>query len=205
MKIYYSPSSPFVRKVMVVAQELGVEERIERLKSAVHPIRHDVEIVGHNPLGQVPTFFTDDGEVLYDSAVICEYLDTTYGNGEFFPADPAIRWRALRDQALGDGMTNACLLIRYELTVREVAMQNSDWITGQRRKVEDGTRLLEATIADWQGRFDIGTLAFACALSYMDFRLPEIAWREKCPNTACWLDQLLQRPSLQQTWPSLPS
>jgi len=205
MKIFYSTSSPFVRKVMVVAHELGIADKIERMKSAVHPIRFDAGVVEHNPLGQVPTFFTDGDLVLYDSRVICEYLDDRFGRAEIFPKNSDLRWRALTDQVLADGMTSAALLIRYELTVRDEAMQNAAWVAGQRRKIEDGVRLLEATVREWRHRFDIGTIAVACSLSYLEFKLPEINWRSACPNVACWLDGVGQRPSLRKTVPVLPS
>ncbi|MFA5664529.1 glutathione S-transferase family protein [Castellaniella sp.] len=205
MKIYHSVSSPFVRKVMIVAMELGVDQKIERLSSAVHPIRIDANVVGHNPLGQVPTLLTDDGTVLYDSRVICEYLDATFGQGQLVPADPARRWVALRDQALADGILNAGLLVRYELTVREPAMQHADWTAGQRRKIEDGVRLLEATHESWAGRFDIGTIAIACALAYLDFRFADMGWRAMAPNAAQWLDRISERPSLAATRPAQPT
>src|SRR4051794_40691932 len=112
MKIYFSPASPYVRKVMVVAHELRLADRIERLPSAAGPVVRDATIRQHNPIGQVPTFFTDDGTVLYDSRVICEYLDD-FGGGTFFGSGPA-RWRNLTDAALGDGLLGAALLARYE-------------------------------------------------------------------------------------------
>src|SRR3954451_22246874 len=116
MKIFYSPASPYVRKVMVVAHELGLADRIERLPSAAGPVARDAAIREHNPLGQVPTFFTDDGAVLYDSRVICEYLDDL-GGGSFFGSGAA-RWRNLTDAALGDGLLGAALLARYEAVLR---------------------------------------------------------------------------------------
>lgn len=111
MKLFYSPTSPFVRKVMVVAHELGLADRLERLPSAAHPVNRDKSIISHNPLGQVPTLLTDDGQVLADSRVICEYLDDLAGGG-LFPKAGAARWRALVDQTLGDGLLGAALLAR---------------------------------------------------------------------------------------------
>ncbi|MFA7438954.1 glutathione S-transferase N-terminal domain-containing protein [Castellaniella sp.] len=201
MKIFHSVTSPFVRKVMAVAIELGVDQDIERLPSDVHPIRVDSTVAGHNPLGQVPTFFTADGTILYDSRVICEYLDTTYGQGRLFPADPAVRWVALRDQALADGMLTAGVLVRYELTIRDPALQNADWLAGQRRKLLEGVRQLESTFEHWAERFDIGTIAIACALGYLDFRFADLGWREIGPRTAQWQDQICERPSLATTRP----
>ena len=116
MKVYYSPASPFVRKVLVSAHELGLADRIELLSCAAHPINRDQEIVAHNPLGQVPTFFTDDGSVIYDSRVICEYLDS-FSPGRLLGSGES-RWRALTEQSLADGLLDAALLARYETAVQ---------------------------------------------------------------------------------------
>jgi glutathione S-transferase len=117
MKIFHSPASPFVRKCMVVAHELGVADRIEKLPSAAGPVKRDATILPKNPLGQVPTFLCNDGQVLYDSRVICEYLDATH-SGALFPADGTERWARLTELALADGMTAAALLARYETMLR---------------------------------------------------------------------------------------
>jgi glutathione S-transferase len=124
MKIYYSPASPFVRKVMICAAELGLE--IERLPSAVGPVARDQTVVADNPLGQVPTFLADDGTALYDSRVICEYLDAHAG-GRLFPAAGPARWRALVEQSLGDGVLGAALLARYETVLRPPNGQGALW------------------------------------------------------------------------------
>ena len=124
MQIHFSPASPFVRKVMVAAHELGLVDRLETLPSAAHPVNRDQSILARNPLGQVPTLVTDDGRTLYDSRVICEYLNDL-GRGSLFPAGEA-RWRALTEQALGDGMLAAAVLTRYESVVRPEAKRWDD-------------------------------------------------------------------------------
>ncbi len=125
MKIFFSPASPFVRKCMVVAHELGIADRIEKLPSAAGPVKRDATIIPKNPLGQVPTFITDDGQVLFDSRVICEYLNATQ-SGKLFPADGAARWARLTELALADGMTGAALLARYESVLRPEALRWAD-------------------------------------------------------------------------------
>ena len=135
MKIYHSPTSPFVRKCLVVAHEVGLADALELLPSQAHPVNFDREITRSNPLGQVPTLFTEDGEALHDSRVICEYLDTR-GNGGLFPADPASRWIALTDQSLADGMLDAALLARYESVARPEAMYWDAWVNAQMAKIE---------------------------------------------------------------------
>ena len=117
MKLYFSPFSPYVRKCLVTAHELGLDQRIELLPCAAHPVQRDAKLVADNPLGKIPTFFSDDGLVLFDSRVICEYLNDL-GQGSIFPPAGRARWEALTLHSLADGMLDAALLIRYELTAR---------------------------------------------------------------------------------------
>jgi len=200
MKIFHSPASPFVRKCMVVAHELGIADRIEKLPSAAGPVKRDATILPKNPLGQVPTFLCDDGQVLYDSRVICEYLDATYA-GALFPKGGTERWARLTELALADGMTAAALLARYETMLRPEALRWSDWTEGQLAKVRTGLEWLETAAPSFGDRVDIGTIAFGCALGYMDFRFPAVGWRADAPNTARWFEVFNQRASMQATLP----
>ena len=202
MKLYFSPASPYVRKVLACAIELGLDERIERLPSKAHPIDRDRQIVADNPLGQVPTFFTDDGTVLYDSRVICEYLDTLAGGNRLFPAAGPRRWRALVAQARGDGVLTAALLARYESILRPPAQQSTAWQDAQMDKVRCALDDMAATIAEDGGRVDIGTITTACALGYLDFRFPEEDWRTPRPLLAQWYGTFAARPALARTVPA---
>ncbi|MCJ9712167.1 glutathione S-transferase N-terminal domain-containing protein, partial [Bordetella hinzii] len=123
MKLLYAPTSPYVRKVMVCAHLTGQAGRIQWLDSAAHPIRRDARIAAHNPLAKVPTLILDNGQALYDSRVICEYLASSAGDEHLFPATGAARWQALTWQALGDGLLDAALLARYEHTARPADRQ----------------------------------------------------------------------------------
>lgn len=199
MKIYFSPASPFVRKCMVIAHELGLVDRIEKLPSAAGPVARDQTIIPSNPLGQVPTLLTDDGQALFDSRVICEYLNEL-GGGALFPAGAA-RWRALAEQSLGDGMLGAALLARYETVLRPEALRWDGWYEGQLGKVRDGLAQLEKTAASLEGRLDIGTITVGCALGYLDFRYPDFDWRAGHPAVAAWFKTFNQRPSMQATLP----
>ncbi|HXT05707.1 MAG TPA: glutathione S-transferase [Roseiarcus sp.] len=198
MKLYYSATSPYVRKVLVVAEELGLAGRIERLPSAAHPVNRDRGIVAHNPLGQVPTFFTDDGTMLADSRVICEYLDALAGGG-LFPAVGPARWRALTDQALGDGALAAALLSRYEIAVRPAEKQMSEWRNGQLEKIADTLATIETHAAGFGERFDIGTITFGCLLSYLDLRFADLAWRDGRPDASAWFARFDARPAMAAT------
>src|SRR5579859_4988037 len=139
MKLYYSATSPFVRKCLVAAQELGLRERIELLAAAPHPVDRDRALIVHNPLGKVPTLITDDGTSLYDSRVICDYLNSL-GDGRLVPAAGGARWKVYRDQALALGMLDAAVLVRYETFARPETLRWKGWIDGQLDKVSCGLK-----------------------------------------------------------------
>ncbi|SSW72419.1 glutathione S-transferase [Achromobacter agilis] len=199
MKIFFSPASPFVRKCMVIAHELGLADRIEKLPSAAGPVARDQTIIPSNPLGQVPTFITDDGQILFDSRVVCEYLNEL-GGGALFPAGKT-RWQVLTEQSMADGMLGAALLARYEAVLRPEELRWDDWVQGQLGKVRDGLALIEKNAAALAGRLDIGTITIGCALGYLDFRFPDLDWRAAHPATAAWYETFSQRPSMQATKP----
>ena len=197
MKLFYAPASPFVRKVMIVANELGLAKRIETVTAAAHPINRDASILPANPLGQIPTLVLDDGSTLFDSRVICEWLDAEAGGNRFFPSAGAARWRALREQSLGDGIANAALLARYEEAARPPEKQFASWRDGQLDKVRTCVDAVEGEIKDQGNRFDIGGVAIFAALNYLDLRFPDLGWRTARPNTAAWFKATAERPSVK--------
>jgi glutathione S-transferase len=199
MKLFFSPTSPYVRKCLVTAHELGVADRITLLPSNAHPVNRDATIIASNPLGKVPTLVTDDGMALYDSRVICEWLDTSFG-GQLFPRDGKARWQALVLQSLADGMLDAALLARYEEAARPEPLRWADWRNAQLDKVDTALQALEQAPEALQGRVDIGTLSLACALGYVDLRFDAWGWRTKFPRVAAWAAAFMQRPSLQASW-----
>jgi len=198
MKILFSPFSPYVRKCLVTAHEVGLVERIELLPSNAHPVNRDQVIIADNPLGTVPTFFTDDGQVLYDSRVICEYLNHL-GGGSLIP-DGDARWETLTLQALGDGMLAACLIARYEDVARPDTYQWPQWRTAQLDKVYTGLAHLECNPAQLAGRVDLGSLTIACLLWYLDLRFADVDWRAQVPVVAQWYAAFSQRPSTAAQW-----
>ena len=143
MKLYYSSASPYARKVIVVAHELGLDRRIELVPANVVPLKPEPTISKANPLAKVPTLVTDEGEPLYDSAVITEYLELLGTSRKVIPPSGPARWRVKRLEALGDGMTDAGILCRYEITMRPAEKQSSDWIAGQTAKVNQALDQLE--------------------------------------------------------------
>jgi len=199
MKLYFSPNSPYVRKCLVSAHEVGLADRIQLLPSNAHPVQRDREIIASNPLGKVPTFFTDEGRVLYDSRVICEYLDEI-GGGSLFPRHGDARWDALTLQALGDGMLDAALLARYEQVARPEALQWKEWLDGQLDKVHTSLAALEGQVDRLKGRVDIGTLTIGCAVWYLDLRFADLGWRGRYPRVAEWVAGFGERASMKANW-----
>ncbi|GAA3538125.1 glutathione S-transferase [Zobellella aerophila] len=199
MKLYSSTTSPFVRKVLVVAHEAGCLDAIEPLAGKASPIQADMAIVATNPLGQVPTAIVDDGQALFDSRVICEYLDAQQGTG-LFPAG-AGRWPALTLQSLADGILDAALLARYEQVTRPETLRWEPWLEGQMGKISRALAQLELQVPAFAVQLHIGTISLACALGYLDFRFSEFAWREGHPRLADWYQTFSARPSMAQTVP----
>lgn len=200
MKLFYSATSPFVRKCLVCAHELGLRDRLEFLSASPHPVNRDRSLMARNPLGQVPTLVTDDGVVLYDSRVICEYFDSLAGGG-LIPAAGAARWHALLEQSLADGIMDAAVLSRYETAVRPESLRWADWVAGQLDKVHSALAEIEQRAGGFADRIDIGTIAVACALGYLDFRYAALEWRQGHPQAAAWHADFARRVSMTATQP----
>lgn len=201
MKLRYSPTSPYVRKVMVLAIEAGIDGKLDKDKTAASPIERNETLYADNPIGKVPSLTTDDGMTLFDSPVICEYLDAEHAGGKFFPAKGKARWVALRQHAIADGLLDAALLARYEGFMRPEELRWDAWLAGQKGKVASALDMLEKEAGDLDGPITIGQIAVACALGYMDFRYEADKWREGRPNLAKWYDAFAQRPSMTATVP----
>jgi len=200
MKIFHAPASPFVRKCLVAADELGLRERIELVPATAHPVNRDQSVVAHNPLGKIPTLITDDGAALHDSRVICEYLNAL-GRGNLIPRDGPARWAVLVEQSLADGLMDAAVLARYETALRPEPLRWNDWLDGQLAKVGSALDALDARAAAFGDRVDLGTIAFGCALGYLDFRFAALGWRNTRPNAAAWFERFGARKSMVATRP----
>ena len=197
MKVFFSPASPYVRKVMAIAVETGQE--VEKLDSAASPVNRDGRIVAKNPTGKVPTAILDDGEALYDSRVICRWLDDQHGGAKMYPAAPAL-WTVLRREALADGLLDAALLARYETVMRPAEMLWPDWLRGQFEKIDSSLDQMEAEAAGFSG-VDAGLIAIGCAVGYLDFRFADRPWRDGRPALAGWYETFSARPSMRETAP----
>jgi glutathione S-transferase len=197
VKLFYSPTSPYVRKVMAAAIHRGLAGRIEKVTT--NPHQSPPELLAANPLSKVPCLVTDDGFALFDSPVICEYLDSLGEAPPLFPApNSAHRWHALRMQALADGILDAAVLRRMEKgrpreAARDAVMER------QRQAIERGLAFLER---DLPGKvLDIGGVAVACALGYLDFRFADEPWRASCPKLAAWYAEVSALPAFAETAP----
>lgn len=199
IRLYWGSASPFVRKVMVCAHELGLADRIETLDSAAHPVERDGRIKAFNPLAKVPAAQIETGETLFDSRVICEWLDHE-GGGALFPAPGPARWRALRRQALADGLLDAMLLVRYEDLARTEGERSPRW---REKQIEKASDALSAMAADLPAPecADIGAIAYGCALGWIDFRFPDLDWRQGRAGLADWLAGFETRPAMIATRP----
>lgn len=200
MKLYFNPASPYVRKVRVTAHELGLGGRIELISISLTPVNPHEALRSSNPIGKIPTLITDDGDALYDSPVICEYLESLAGGNRIFPTSGAARWTALRRQALADGIMDAAVLTRYEEAARPKELRWQGWIDGQLLKVRTVLDALEGE--NLTSAFDIGTISIACALGYLDLRFASEGWRATRPRLAAWAAAIGKRPSLESTAPA---
>lgn len=199
MKLRYSPTSPYVRKVLVCAMERGLEDRIERIPTNVWDPNTDLPSV--NPLGKVPTLVLDNGEVLYDSPVICEYLDSLHDGEPLIPPAGPARWSVLRQQALADGVLDAAILRITEAARRPEALRWPDWIERQAGKMHRSVDALEQDVAGLDGALDLGKIAIGCTLGYLDFRFAADDWRTGHPALAKWYEAFAARPSMRATRP----
>ncbi len=144
MKLYMSVTSPYARKVRIFARETGLAARIEEIPASVSPVAPDERVSRANPLGKVPALLLDDGSALFDSAVICEYLDGLHAGRRLFPQAGPARWAALKLQAEGNGLLDASVLARYELALRPEPLRWPEWIAGQKAKVTGVLDALES-------------------------------------------------------------
>jgi glutathione S-transferase len=200
MKLYHAPASPFVRKVMVLLHETKAIDRVALMPVSGNPLQPGTLPLDRNPLGKIPALERDDGPTLYDSRVITRYLDETLRAG-LYPSPPRL-WDTLVLEATADGVAEAGVLIRYEYHVRPESTRSEDWATAQWSKID---RALSAVEGRWlshlNGPLDMGQIALACALSYLDFRHGSHDWRGSCPQLAAWYEAFSARPAMFATAP----
>ena len=196
MKLRYSATSPYVRKVTMTVIECGLEDQVERVLT--NAWAEDTDLPADNPLGKVPALALENGTCLFDSRVICEYLDSLNAGAKLFPAQGPARWAALRLQALGDGLNDAAVARRLEV-MRPDGERSEKWIARQAAAMTRALDVLESEADDLTAGFNIGSLAVMSALGYLDLRFTEDKWRDGRPKLTAWFEAASARPSYQAT------
>ena len=201
MKLYQTPTSPFVRKVLVTAHELGLADRIENVLLRPVPTKPDAELSRANPLSKIPALVLDDGSALYDSRVICEYLDALGGAPRLVPASGPERWRVLRVQALCDGVLDAGVLVFYERSGRPEDKHWAPWLEGQTAKAQQGLDALEREVDRFGESVDLAQISAGCAIGWLELRGAVGEVRAGRPKLSSWYDAFRTRASMKATEP----
>jgi glutathione S-transferase len=198
MQLIHSATSPYARKVRMLVIEKGLANRIETV--AANPLQDPPDLLAANPLAKVPALVIEPGLALFDSPLLCAYLDSL-AEPALIPAAGMDRWRCLRREALADGVVDAAVASVMEGR-RVEAQRSPDWLDRWQAAILRGAEALEAEADAIAARFDIGAIATAAALGYLDFRLPHIDWRASAPRLAAWLLEVGQRESFRTTAPA---
>ncbi len=194
MKLFGGIGSPFVRKVVVTAMELGVMDEIESLPSNGSGTSINSIASSENPVSKMPALVLDNGERLFDSRMIMRYLNERAG-GSLYPPG---KWAMVRRESIAEGMIDAALSIRYEISVRPEPLRWQGWIDGQTQKVDRTLDAMEQH-AGALNQIDAAAIGTGCALGYLDHRLPDWGWRTGRPALEAWFEVFSERPSMQAT------
>ncbi len=198
MKLHWSPKSPFVRKVMICAHELNLLDRLELVRSVAAMLKPNDRLMLDNPLSKIPTLVLNNGFALFDSVVICEYLDDIAG-GSLFPKNSSDKWQVLRWHAFGNGLLDALILWRNE---RERELPLQALLEAFELKTRASlSHLNDEVQALAETSLSIGHITLGCALGYLDYRFEQLDWRAHAPRLAEWHAELAKRPSFQATEP----
>jgi glutathione S-transferase len=204
MKLFWSPRSPFVRKVMIVLHETGQVDQVVLERNVVAMSVPNDTVMKTNPLNKIPTLVLADGRALFDSRVICEFLDGRHDGPPMFPSGRDAYFRALTWQALGDGLLDVLLIWRNWYQDRGLTFDDGadPYLSAFARKVHTTLDALEAAAPELDAApFSIGHVAIGCALGHLDFRWPDIEWRPRRPALTSWYSELSQRGSFAATGP----
>jgi glutathione S-transferase len=198
MRLFTRPASPFVRKVRVMARDIGLADQIDEIILA-SPEEMKSEMPKYNPLGKIPALILDDDTILYDSKVICEYLDSLHNGEKFFPTELKARWKTLLLQGLADGIGEAIIIAAMNKFNRPEKFIYEPAISFQLEKAERGLLEINGQIADFNKLGKIGPLSVACTIGYIDFRFPDLGWRERNSTLADWYANFCNLPSMRAT------
>ncbi len=201
MKLHGGPLSPFVRKVAVCLIEKGAIDQVVLERSETAMAKPNQKLMKDNPLSKIPTFVTDDGVPLFDSDVICEYIDVTFPPPRLVPLDGPRRWECLTRVALANGVLDALVYWRFERN-RPVPQQSTELLAAMEIKVVSSLQKVEALIADARAEeIDLFTITAGVMLGYLDFRFEDMDWRKFMPASFQWFVGFSQRPSARMTEP----
>ena len=199
MKLYHSGTSPYVRKVMAILHLGNMTDRVELIAGSGNPLAPNPRTVGANPLGKVPCLVTDAGQALFDSRVICRYLDDLGGLG-LYPTDGTL-WGCLTREALADGIVDAGILAIYEGRLRPETIRFQPWVDGQLDKIRRAIAVLEGEAGLLVGPPRIDQIAIGAALGHVDFRFGDLGWRDAAPKLAAWYETFAATPAMAATAP----
>jgi glutathione S-transferase len=207
MRLYHTPASPFVRKVMVTIHELGIGDKVEVIPTkwphswATQTVAYAPDFLAATPVARIPALVTDDGLRLTDSSVICEYLDAEYGANRLIPAEGAERWRVLAVAAVANAIIEAHVARRAEL-LRDGAERSQDLIAKMVARQMRCYRDLDEAVVQFGAAPDFAQICAGCACGYAEWRFPEDGWRAEAPRLAAWYDEFARRSSMQATRPA---
>lgn len=199
MQLFSSPTSPFVRKVRVLIREKGATGKVR--ETVVAALNDPAELHAANPLGQVPALTLDDGTQIFNSPVICQFLDEELGGHKFLPASGKAHWADMRLQTIGDGIAEAAVSLSFE-RARPEEQRSPVWTGRWQRAIARSLDVLEAEADTLDAELTLGRIAIACALSYVDFRHDNLNWRDGHPKLSQWYKNVSGRPAFKETEPA---
>lgn len=200
MKLYFANTSPYARKARITVIEKGLEDRVETIFQ--NPFEDSADLVAANPLKRVPALVDDGGTAIFDSPVICAYLDAC-GQGAKLIPEGDLRWTVLTGEAMADGLLDAAFAIVMERR-RPEEQRSEMWFGRWEAAIGRTLDSIEADLSGFEGDVSLAQIALGCALGYLDFRLPDLTWREARPALATWFAGFENRPSMQATVPPTP-
>jgi glutathione S-transferase len=198
MQLYYSHTSPYARKCRLALREKGLEQQVEEI--LCDPFQELPALRRANPLHRVPTLVLDNGSALFDSPVICQYLDSLAPRPRLIPAGDPERWAVLRWEALADGMVDAAYDSVMERR-RPAVERSAHWLASWEAEIGNALTAAEQWVGTLPPALSLAQLALAAALGYLDLRLGQLNWRDGCPQVAAWYDDFSRRPAFRATSP----
>jgi len=199
MKLYYANTSPYARKARMTVIEKRLQDRVELVFA--NPFEENADLKSANPLGKVPALVTEEDQTIFDSPVICAYLDSLSTEGQLIPNGPE-RWEILTLEALTDGVLDAAFAIVMERR-RHDHQQSPMWLERWTNAILRSVGAIENNISRFEGGLTMAQIGLGASLGYLQFRLPDLDWRKDSPNTTAWFDVFSHRPSMIETDPKL--